>query len=630
MAPREPLLQPRVPPDHPRGPALLAGVHEALALPRDRVVERQVDLRQDELGRAAQPVDRSVRQEEPVVRPGPQRPVGQRRPKPGELEVHRRLPPHRPGAGDVGGAVDVEAVGRGLAVVDEGDQVGEPVGVASQPQGQPVRDPLLQRQVEPPGRLRAQVRGAVDHVAERRVVEHQVAVLQRRRLVAPPARQPQRGVLPEADLDRQRRGGCDPVGVVDRHPHPAHDLQPPREQPQVPLGPGLHRPLGDGLHLLQPSRLSPRLHPVLEHPQRLPPRLDPRQRRCLLHRPAVQAEAARDRPGARPPRGEDRRATQILVEPEGVVGGVHLQPGPHLVGELVMPAEASVEPVVPLVAVVDRVVLDGGVGADEDAVPGVVVVEPGQLQAVLRATQAGHQAKARRAPVVQVGGHILRVQVHRRRQPAAGRGPPVEAVRQRGGQAQAPVQRLVGGPLDPARDRAARRWAAGDQVDHASQRVRAVERRHRPFYDLDALQRLHRELGQVDDPAHVPGHRPAVHQHQRAACAGSLEADPGDAAPLIHPLGHDRDPGGPAEQVGDIVGGGAPDRLFVHHADRERRVGQDARLPGGCDDDRLLNGRHGPGPLLLGGLALLLARLLLLVPRLLLRRSRLLVPGQGR
>src|SRR5690606_8838978 len=82
---------------------------------------------------------------------------------------------------------------------------------------------------------------------------------------------------------------------------------------------------------------------------------------------------------------------------------------------------------------------------------------------------------------------------------------------------------------------------AGEDVDHAGNRVRTPDRGARTAHDLDALDLVQRQVGEVEHALAGRGHADAVHQHQcvggvaaaqedgagaaRAAGAGQLDAD---------------------------------------------------------------------------------------------------------
>jgi hypothetical protein len=87
-----------------------------------------------------------------------------------------------------------------------------------------------------------------------------------------------------------------------------------------------------------------------------------------------------------------------------------------------------------------------------------------------------------------------------------------------------------------ARDVDSREFAPGDEVDHATDRIGAVERRSAIFQHLDALDCCERDCVQIDRAAEPIAKRivfdaSAVQQHQRAGAAETAQGcscNPGD------------------------------------------------------------------------------------------------------
>src|SRR5690606_27294973 len=67
----------------------------------------------------------------------------------------------------------------------------------------------------------------------------------------------------------------------------------------------------------------------------------------------------------------------------------------------------------------------------------------------------------------------------------------------------------------------------GDDVDHARDGVRAVERGARAADDLDALDVLHAVAREIDGAVDPADGALAVHQHQEVVRIQALDADPG-------------------------------------------------------------------------------------------------------
>ncbi len=125
--------------------------------------------------------------------------------------------------------------------------------------------------------------------------------------------------------------------------------------------------------------------------------------------------------------------------------------------------------------------------------------------------------------------------------------------------------------------------AAGDDVDHPADRVRAVERGARSLHDLDALDHRWRDVLQRRhaDGAGVDAH--AVHQHQHVVRLGAAQEQRGL---LAGPAEADRlDARAEAQRVGDIGAGQARKLLGRDHFDRgEHLGGRRGRARGGHDE----------------------------------------------
>jgi len=111
---------------------------------------------------------------------------------------------------------------------------------------------------------------------------------------------------------------------------------------------------------------------------------------------------------------------------------------------------------------------------------------------------------------------------------------------------------------------------AGDQVDHAADRVRAVQRGARAAHDLDALDVLHAVAREIDGAAHATGHAVAVDEHE-----GVLRVHP--PQPELGPAERARElePGALLEELSRVPGPALLDLLAAN------RLGGDGRAPGG-------------------------------------------------
>jgi len=141
---------------------------------------------------------------------------------------------------------------------------------------------------------------------------------------------------------------------------------------------------------------------------------------------------------------------------------------------------------------------------------------------------------------------------------------------------------------------------AGEDLDHAAQRLRAVQAGERSAHDLDALDLLDRDVLQRGAAA---GRRPdpdAVHQHQHVVGLGAAQEQRRRLAGAA--VVGQRHPGRAAQQVRQRVGLQAFDVVAVDHGDRgEGLVLGSGGARGGDDDlvevggriERMRGGDHG-------------------------------------
>jgi hypothetical protein len=136
-----------------------------------------------------------------------------------------------------------------------------------------------------------------------------------------------------------------------------------------------------------------------------------------------------------------------------------------------------------------------------------------------------------------------------------------------------------------------------DHVDHATQRLGAVQHRHRAADDLDALDVVDRDpvvlVVAVADHAVAGTDALAVDQHQRVAAVHAAQVDRLAAAdrPAL-----DGDARFAAHGVEQVVGAARLDLLARDDVDRRGRVDQRHRMAGGGHDDGLQR-RVGHGAL---------------------------------
>ena len=127
--------------------------------------------------------------------------------------------------------------------------------------------------------------------------------------------------------------------------------------------------------------------------------------------------------------------------------------------------------------------------------------------------------------------------------------------------------------------------ASRDHVDHAADRVGAIQRGTRAFHDLDPL-----DVGGVDalqrrepDRARVDPH--AIHQHQRVIAVGAAhEHGRGLPRPAV---AAELEPRVEAQDVSRVGGTAALDRVAVDHQDRDQHFLQRNRHARRGDDDLL-------------------------------------------
>ena len=139
---------------------------------------------------------------------------------------------------------------------------------------------------------------------------------------------------------------------------------------------------------------------------------------------------------------------------------------------------------------------------------------------------------------------------------------------------------------------------ARDDVDHPTQRLRAVEHRHRPANDLDAFDVLGRnpitlEIG-VTHHAIAGSDALAIDQDQRVAAVHAAQAD--HLAPRDRPALHG-DADLAAQGIEHVVGTAIFNLRPGDHRHRCRRIDQGHRVARRGDDHGLRPGRvghHGP------------------------------------
>ena len=153
------------------------------------------------------------------------------------------------------------------------------------------------------------------------------------------------------------------------------------------------------------------------------------------------------------------------------------------------------------------------------------------------------------------------------------------------GDAGAPPERLVVAGLEIHEPRRGSLPALGDDVDHAPDRVGAVERRLRAPQDLDPLDIVEREVGEVEVAGRGALDPHAVDQDLHLGRVGAANADGGElprAARRLHLHAGD----GPQRLLDRPVLLGAHLFLGLH---RHRRAGLFGRLlaPRGGHDDRV-------------------------------------------
>src|SRR5690606_7158868 len=108
---------------------------------------------------------------------------------------------------------------------------------------------------------------------------------------------------------------------------------------------------------------------------------------------------------------------------------------------------------------------------------------------------------------------------------------------------------------------------ARDDVDHAADRLRAVERRARPAHDLDALDALDAVARQIDGASDPTGDALAVDQKERVLGVEAAQPELGPAPAVALHL----QPAPLLEQLGHVARTARFDLLAVDHLGRDRR-----------------------------------------------------------
>jgi hypothetical protein len=146
-----------------------------------------------------------------------------------------------------------------------------------------------------------------------------------------------------------------------------------------------------------------------------------------------------------------------------------------------------------------------------------------------------------------------------------------------------------------ARDLHAFETGLGDEVDHAADGVRTVDRGGAVAQDLDAGDRAHRDHVQVRVAVgdRLVGQAPSVEQHQRAVHAQAAQVDVGARAGVRRCEG--RGLRQRHHQVGQRGHAARGEFLGLQGGDGEGRFGGEALDAGAGDFDALHRGFLGPG-----------------------------------
>src|SRR5690606_38973896 len=133
--------------------------------------------------------------------------------------------------------------------------------------------------------------------------------------------------------------------------------------------------------------------------------------------------------------------------------------------------------------------------------------------------------------------------------------------------------------------------AAGEDLDHAADRFRAVQARARTAHDLDAVDLVDRQVLERSQPGADRAHAHAVDQHQHLVGLGAAHEHVAQLA--VAALVADVDAGAAAQQVGEAARLAAHDLVVVDDLGREQAVGQRDPGAGGGDHHFVQVGGRG-------------------------------------